>query len=133
MRARVEVVVGAARHRLEGGFEFLAEAALVHVGPASFFLAYPDHGLIYRFTPHTVQTSEMEVVWLVRNDAREGADYDLDKLIWLWRVTSDADKQIIEDNQRGVNSRYYRPGPLSGMEGSERQFLEWYLSEIGVT
>jgi len=102
----------------------------VHVGPASFFLAYPDHGLVYRFVPRTVETSEMEVIWLVRGDAREGVDYDLEKLTWLWRVTSEADKRIIEDNQRGVNSRFYRPGPLSTMESSERRFVEWYLSEL---
>jgi Rieske 2Fe-2S family protein len=106
-------------------------ATFVHVGPASFFLAYPDHGVIYRFIPKTVHTSEMEVIWLVRGDAREGVDYDLPRLTWLWRVTSAADKRIIEDTQRGVNSRYYAPGPLAGMETSERRFLEWYLSEIG--
>jgi phenylpropionate dioxygenase-like ring-hydroxylating dioxygenase large terminal subunit len=105
-------------------------ATFIHVGPASFFLAYPDHGLIYRFIPKTVQHSEMEVIWLVRGDAREGVDYDRERLTWLWRVTSEADKKIIENNQRGVNSRYYTPGPFAGMEMSERRFVEWYLSEI---
>jgi Rieske 2Fe-2S family protein len=106
-------------------------STFIHVGPASFFLAYPDHGLIYRFIPRTVQRSELEVIWLVRGDAREGVDYDRDRLTWLWKVTSDADKRIIEDNQRGVNSRYYEPGPFSIMESQERRFIEWYLSEIG--
>jgi phenylpropionate dioxygenase-like ring-hydroxylating dioxygenase large terminal subunit len=106
-------------------------STFIHVGPASFFLAYPDHGIIYRFMPRMVQRSELEVIWLVRGDAREGVDYDLDKLTWLWKVTSDADKRIIEDNQRGVNSRYYVPGPFSVMESQERRFVEWYLSEIG--
>ncbi|MGH7124400.1 MAG: aromatic ring-hydroxylating oxygenase subunit alpha [Stellaceae bacterium] len=105
-------------------------ATFVHVGPASFFLAYPDHGIIYRFIPKTVQRSEMEVIWLVRADAREGVDYEREKLTWLWTVTSDADKRIIEDNQRGVNSRFYEPGPLSIMETQEARFIEWYLSEI---
>jgi hypothetical protein len=45
-------------------------------------------------------------------------------------VTSEADKRIIEDNQRGVNSRYYEPGPFSIMESQERRFIEWYLREI---
>jgi Rieske 2Fe-2S family protein len=106
-------------------------STFIHVGPASFFLAYPDHGLIYRFIPRTVQRSELEVIWLVRGDAREGVDYDRDRLTWLWKVTSDADKRIIENNQRGVNSRYYEPGPFSIMESQERRFIEWYLSEIG--
>ena len=37
---------------------------------------------------------------------------------------------IVEDNQRGVNSRYYVPGPFSGMEAQERRFVDWYLGEI---
>jgi phenylpropionate dioxygenase-like ring-hydroxylating dioxygenase large terminal subunit len=116
---------------LMGAFrDYDGGSTFIHVGPASFFLAYPDHGLIYRFIPQSVQRSQMEVIWLVRGDAREGVDYDLEKLTWLWKVTSAADKRIIEDNQRGVNSRYYAPGPLSMMETNERRFIEWYLSEI---
>jgi Rieske 2Fe-2S family protein len=102
----------------------------VHIGPASFFLAYPDHGVIYRFIPENVQRAKLEVSWLVRGDAREGIDYDLERLTWLWRVTSEADKRIIEDNQRGVNSRYYAPGPFSQMELGERRLVEWYLRAI---
>ena len=40
------------------------------VGLTSNFLAYPDHGLIYRFVPKSVDRSDMEVIWLVRGDAR---------------------------------------------------------------
>lgn len=116
---------------LMGSFrDYDGGATFIHVGPASFFLAYPDHGLIYRFMPKTPQTSEMEVIWLVRGDAREGVDYDLDRLTWLWRVTSEADKRIIEHNQLGVNSRYYDPGPYAPMETATRRFIEWYLTEI---
>jgi Rieske 2Fe-2S family protein len=72
----------------------------------------------------------MEVIWIVRGDARENVDYNCDRLTWLWKVTSDADKRIIEDNQRGVNSRYYEPGPFSIMETSTLRFVEWYLHEV---
>jgi Rieske 2Fe-2S family protein len=106
-------------------------ATFFDVGPFSNFLAYPDHGLIYRFIPQSVQTTDMEVIWLVRGDARQGIDYDLDRLIWLWTVTSIADKRIIELNQQGVNSRYYRPGPYAPMEQPVRRFIDWYLREIG--
>ena len=36
------------------------------VGLTSDFLAYPDHGLIYRFIPRSVDCTDMEVIWLVR-------------------------------------------------------------------
>jgi Rieske 2Fe-2S family protein len=73
----------------------------------------------------------MEIVWLVKEDAREGRDYDLQRLTWMWDVTTLADKKIIEHNQRGVNSRFYRPGPYTTMELQLRSFSEWYLKEIG--
>ena len=108
----------------DGGFSY------VEVGPASFFLAYSDYGVMYLFVPRAPQRTEMEVVWLVREDAREGVDYDLSRLIWMWDVTSIADKRIIEHNQKGVNSRYYRPGPYGPMERVSRSLSAWYLEQI---
>ena len=101
-----------------------------HLAPSSFFIAYPDHGVIYRFIPLTASTSAMELIWLVRGDAVEGVDYDLAKLTWLWRVTSEADKRITEDNQLGVNSRYYQPGPYAPVEPNAIAWIKWYLGEV---
>jgi phenylpropionate dioxygenase-like ring-hydroxylating dioxygenase large terminal subunit len=108
----------------DGGFCY------ADVGPASFFLAYPDHGLLYLFIPRAAQKTEMEIVWLVDENAREDVDYERAKLTWLWDVTSVADKLIIDQNQQGVNSRYYRPGPYGPMEAQTRSFTEWYLQQI---
>jgi phenylpropionate dioxygenase-like ring-hydroxylating dioxygenase large terminal subunit len=105
-------------------------ATSVHLGPASFLLAYPDHGVIYRFIAKTPSSCEMEVIWLVRSDARDGVDYDVEKLTWLWKVTSEADKRIIEANQRGVDSRYYEPGPYAPMEYNTKRYIAWYLGEL---
>ena len=102
-----------------------------HVNPSSFFIAYPDHGVIYRFLPLTPASCAMELIWLVKGDAVEGRDYDLAKLTWLWRVTSEADKRITEDNQKGVNSRFYQPGPYAPVEQNLIKWSEWYLGEVG--
>jgi Rieske 2Fe-2S family protein len=48
----------------------------------------------------------------------------------LWRVTTEADKGITENNQKGVISRFYRPGPYSPMEPNAKRFADWYLKEI---
>lgn len=103
------------------------------VGPISDFLAYADHGLIYRFIPRSVDHTEMEVIWLVHADAIAGRDYQVDRLSWLWQVTSVEDKQIIERNQEGVNSRYYEPGPYSLQEEYASRFVDWYLAETGAS
>ena len=102
----------------------------VHVAPASFLISYADHGVIYRFVPKTMDTSELEVLWLVREGAREGVDYDKDALTWMWRVTSEADIRITEDNYAGVTSRFYEPGPLAPMEPNLKRYLPWYLGEV---
>ncbi len=101
------------------------------MGLLCYWLIYSDHCVIYRFTPRDVNHTDMDIVWLVRSDAEEGRDYDLERLVWLWHVTTEADKLIIERNQQGVRSRYYRPGPYAPMEWASRQFVEWYLLRMG--
>ena len=100
------------------------------LGLLSAFLAYADHGLIYRFIPRAGLETEMEVIWLTAGDALPGRDYDPDALTWLWDVTSREDKLIIERNQAGVSSRAYRPGPFSLMEPGTRAYVERYVAEL---
>lgn len=102
----------------------------LQVGPVTFGLMYCDHVVLYRFTPRSLQTSDCDITWLVHGDAGEGRDYDRKRLTWLWDVTTEADKAIIERNQQGVNSRYYVPGPLSQMEDYTWKFLSWYLDAL---
>jgi len=102
----------------------------IQVGPVTFGLAYCDHIVIYRFTPVSLHKSECDITWLVNGDAEEGTDYDKAKLSWLWDVTTEADKRIIENNARGVSSRYYQPGTLSTMEEFTGSFISWYLQTI---
>jgi len=102
----------------------------IQVGPVTFGLAYCDHIVIYRFTPVSLHKSECDITWLVNGDAEEGTDYDEAKLTWLWDVTTEADKRIIENNARGVSSRYYQPGTLSTMEEFTGSFISWYLQTI---
>lgn len=102
----------------------------VYVGILNPMLIYSDHAVLYRFLPVDKDNSIQEILWLVHEDAVEGADYDRDALTWLWDVTTIADKTIVEDNQRGVNSRFYEPGPLVGMEGYTRRFIDAYLNML---
>jgi Rieske 2Fe-2S family protein len=100
------------------------------VGPVTFGLAYCDYVVIYRFTPVSLGRCECDITWLVNGDAEEGKDYDKDRLVWLWDVTTVADKRIIEYNAEGVRSRYYKPGPYSDMEDYTWKFMTWYLQTI---
>lgn len=106
-------------------------ASDVYVGILNPMLVYCDHAVVYRFIPLDEEHSLQEIIWLVHEDAEEGKDYDVDRLTWLWDVTTVADKRIIEKNQEGVNSRFYEPGPYAPMETYTRRFVEAYLEIIG--
>jgi Rieske 2Fe-2S family protein len=108
-------------------------ASDVYVGILNPMLVYCDHALIYRFIPIDKDNSVQEIIWLVHEDAQEGTDYDLDRLKWLWDVTTIADKRIIEKNQEGVNSRFYEPGPFVGMEAYTQRFIEAYLTTLATS
>jgi phenylpropionate dioxygenase-like ring-hydroxylating dioxygenase large terminal subunit len=100
------------------------------IGPFSFFLAYSDHVVAYVFSPTDQTNCQCRIYWLVRDDAVEGKDYDEDELVWLWDITTHADEKIIVNNWKGVNSRYYRPGPLAAMERFEQRWLAWILQQL---
>jgi Rieske 2Fe-2S family protein len=67
---------------------------------------------------------------MVRDDAIENIDFNINNLIWLWDTTTLADKTIIINNQKGVNSKFYSPGRLSLMENFQKEFLDWYIKTI---
>ena len=105
-------------------------ASDITFGPFSFLLAYSDHVVAYVFTPIDATNCQCEIYWMVRGDAVEGKDYDVGELMWLWDVTTLADVTIIANNWKGVNSKYYQPGPFADMEAVEQRFIDWVLQEL---
>ncbi|MBT8078247.1 MAG: aromatic ring-hydroxylating dioxygenase subunit alpha [Gammaproteobacteria bacterium] len=99
-------------------------------GPFSYLLAYSDHIVAYVFTPLDGRNCACEVFWLVRGDAIEGKDFDLDELTWLWDTTTLLDEKIIVNNWKGINSRFYKPGPFSTMEDWEQDYTRWIVNEL---
>lgn len=98
--------------------------------PLIWYVVSNDHALLTRFTPVSPLETELELTWLVRDDAVEGRDYDPDAVCWLWRVTAEQDKTICENNQRGILSSRYQPGPYTTPESSVDDFVSWYLREL---
>ena len=89
-----------------------------------------DFATAFTFIPRGPMETDVEIMWLVDKDAEEGIDYDLKNIIWMWDKTTIADKKIIENNQKGVNSKKYIPGPLSEMEKGLEKFKKWYLKTL---
>ena len=98
--------------------------------PMNWIVACNDYAMLTRFTPISPLETEVEVTWLVDGDAEEGVDYSVDDVTWLWARTVEQDAWLCENNQQGVNSRHYQPGPYSTMEQSAEQFIRWYLEQL---
>ena len=93
------------------------------------FLA--DHSIVFRVTPISPTETEVTTKWLVHKDAVEGVDYDLKRLTEVWDATNDEDRQVVEDNQQGINSPAYVPGPYSPIqETGVLQFVDWYCATL---
>lgn len=106
-----------------GNFSFFAR-------PGSIMEASADHAVVLHFSPLAPRRTRADVSWFVRPDAVAGRDYDLDELVWFWRTTAEQDWKICADNQAGVDSSAYRPGPYSLVEGSVERFVLWYLDAL---
>jgi phenylpropionate dioxygenase-like ring-hydroxylating dioxygenase large terminal subunit len=117
----------------------LSAAPFADAGSLLFF-HYPnswnhflgDHATVFRILPISATETEVTTKWLVHKDAVEGIDYDLKNLTQVWMATNDEDRAVVEENQRGVNSPAYVPGPYSRIqEDGVIQFVDWYCRTLG--
>ena len=91
-----------------------------------------DQALLFRVLPVGPQETQVTTTWLVHKDAVEGQDYDLTRLTEVWEHTNDEDRRIVEENQIGINSPAYEPGPYSRrQESGVIQFIDWYARTLG--
>ena len=82
----------------------------------------------FRVLPIGPTQTQVTTKWLVNKDAVEGVDYDLEELTKVWFATNDQDRTVVEENQRGILSPAYEPGPYSiEHESGVMQFVDWYV------
>ena len=90
-----------------------------------------DHAVATRMLPDGLRKTRMRSYWLVHEDAREGADYQLDRLLPFWNLTNEQDWEICKWQQKGIDSIGYEPGPLSQRkEYNVDAFIRWYLKAM---
>jgi len=100
--------------------------------PSSWNHFLADHSIVFRVTPISATETEVCTKWLVHKDAREGVDYDLKRLTEVWTATNDEDRTVVENNQQGILSPAYQPGPYSSLqESGVIQFVDWYVDALG--
>jgi Rieske 2Fe-2S family protein len=95
--------------------------------PNSFCHALGDHVFMFSAQPTGPQETLVTTKWLVRKDAVEGVDYTVESLVALWLTTNNQDIELVENNQQGVNSVGYTPGPYcEEAESLVIRFTDWY-------
>ncbi len=90
-----------------------------------------DHMHTMRVTPIDENSTRIQADWLVFENATEGDDYDIGKLIAFSKQVNDEDREIAEDQAKGVASSRYQPGPYSPIkEKLVEHFVNWYTIQI---
>lgn len=109
--------------RFDGG------VSTIRVDPFIYIAAMNDYVRLFQFLPTGPETTDVTITWLVDGDSRD-QDVDVERLVWLWDVTTMQDKTLIERNAAGVRSMAYTPGPYSTLETMPVHFLQRYLQEL---
>ncbi|CZF81288.1 aromatic ring-hydroxylating oxygenase subunit alpha [Grimontia marina] len=108
----------------------LGALRILHL-PNSWNHGMGDHHIAFQILPISPQETKVITRWLVHKDAVEGVDYDPENLRRVWDATNDQDRTLSENNQLGVNSIGYRPGPYSKTyEFGVINFVNWYCERL---
>jgi glycine betaine catabolism A len=98
--------------------------------PHSFVHCTADGVFLFSAIPVGPNETHVYSKWYVHKDAVEGVDYDIPTLTDLWTETNLEDKALAENNQVGVNSIGYTPGPYSQeAEMLAQRFTDWYCDK----
>lgn len=108
----------------------LGSMRILHL-PNSWNHMQSDHVIVFQVQPISAQKTLVTTKWLVHKDAVEGEDYDVERMRYVWDQTNKQDRELAEQNQKGINSLAYQPGPYSETyEFGVINFLDWYGETI---
>ena len=91
---------------------------------------YDDYIPAVRFTPRDVMHTDVEILWLLNADAKEGKDYKPERVMALWDITMLEDQWIVENNHLGIKSGRYTSGRYAATEGGPSRLVKWYMSDV---
>jgi Rieske 2Fe-2S family protein len=100
------------------------------VEPNNFCHVTSDLAFAFTANPAGPLRTVVTAKWLVHKDAVENVDYRLDRLTELWSQTNVQDRDLAENNQRGVSGAGYVPGPYSRTsEPYVLRLVDWYCRQ----
>jgi glycine betaine catabolism A len=99
------------------------------IEPHGFVHATADFLFSFSAMPLSPRETLITSKWLVHKDAEQGVDYSLDHLTELWNRTNRQDLALVENNQQGVDSPAFTPGPYcADAEALTMRFTDWYCA-----
>jgi Rieske 2Fe-2S family protein len=72
-----------------------------------------DYIVLFSWKPASPTETWFRTTWCVHEEAVEGADYELDRLVELMDITVKEDARVQLLSQQGVSSNAYEPGPYN--------------------
>ncbi|MEO1241049.1 MAG: hypothetical protein AAFX54_04010 [Pseudomonadota bacterium] len=77
----------------------------VSFSPLEYILAPKRFWLLFRFIPRTATQTDVELLWLVDENATPNEDYSVEILFWLWDLTVRQSKKSLKTIPRESNLR----------------------------
>jgi len=115
---------------IDDSMRSLGSVRLLHL-PNTWNHVQSDHVLSFSVLPISAGETLLITRWLVHREAVEGIDYDLEHLTRVWKATNRQDATLAEQNQRGIRTRGYRPGPYApAIEAGTADFTAWYAEQL---
>lgn len=99
----------------------------VHTQPNSWQHFFCDHVVTFSLTPLAPDSTLLRTSWLVHEDAKEGVDYDVERLTHVWRATNLQDGHLSEINHAGIATDGYSQGFYSLDEHLVEAFKDFYV------
>src|SRR5262249_24671618 len=101
--------------------------------PHAWFHFNSDNANGAQLIPVSAEITRARLTWLVHAEAVEGADYEPHRVANFWKITTEQDFTLCENNHAGIRSSRYEPGPYSPIaEPGLEQFVQWYLQQMRV-
>jgi Rieske 2Fe-2S family protein len=98
------------------------------VYPNLFLSLHPDYVMTHTLWPRAVNQTEVICEWHFHPDEMKRPEFDAADAVEFWDTTNREDWRICELSQLGIQSRAYRPGPYTPLEGLPKAFDQMILS-----
>lgn len=90
-----------------------------------------DHAVISYLIPLAPDRTLVRTKWLVNENAVEGVDYDVKRLVSVWTATNMQDAKLVEISHAGTQDPGYVPGPYSRYtEALLEAYANWYSARL---